>query len=292
MEVIRLKGLQLHLGEGVIWDAHRQMIHYVDIEGCCIYSCREDGTVVHQLKTHDVVGCIVLDASHRICYPMPDGLYRYHPESGMVQRLCTWTIPDTLRFNDGKAAPDGALFVGTMYRDQSDPRAKDGGFLYRFTPEAGLVPVRDSMSIPNGLCWSADHRTMYHIDTVTGQVMAYPYDPEASTMGEGVAIVRLKEGEGGPDGMTIDAEGNLWVARWDGYAVTQYSGATGEAMASIPVPDRNVSCCCFGGSDMKTLFITTAMDNEGKGGQVYSIRTETTGSAAHPLRWEREENEP
>ena len=287
MKVIRLKGHQLRLGEGVIWDAHRQMIHYVDIEGCCIYSCQEDGTVVHQLKTHDMVGCIMLDASHRICYPMPDGLYCYYPESGMVQRLCTWTLPDVLRFNDGKASPDGALFVGAMYRDQSDPQARGGGFLYRFTPETGLVPIRDGISIPNGLCWSADHRTMYHIDTVTGQVMAYPYDPETGAMDEGAAIVRLKEG--GPDGMTIDADGNLWVARWGGYAVTQYSSVTGEVLADIPVPDRNTSCCCFGGSDMKTLFITTAMDDEGKGGHVYSVRTETMGSAAHTLRWEGEE---
>lgn len=289
MEVIRLSKTQMRLGEGVIWDAYRQLIHYVDIEGCCIYSARADGTLVHRMQTHDLVGCIVLDGAQGLCYPMPDGLYRYVPEEGSTRRLHTWHLPDALRFNDGKAAPDGSLFVGAMYRDQHDPLAHGGGMLLRFTPDAGLAPVREGMSIPNGLCWSRDGRTMFHIDSATGQVMAYAYEPRRGMTDDGKAIIRLQEDEGVPDGMTIDADGQLWVARWGGSAVSRYR-PNGERLADIPVPDQNASCCCLGGSDARTLFITTAMDEDGSGGWVYSVRTDTRGSAAYPLRWEREEH--
>lgn len=295
MKLQRLNDHPLRLGEGVIWDERRRMFHYVDIEGQRIFSCREDGGIARTLRTHDMVGCILLDGDGALCYPMPDGLYRYVPETGENARVYTWEIPAELRFNDGKAAPDGAFFVGAMYRDQSAPRAAGGGCLYRFTPEMGLVQVRAGMSIPNGLCWTADGRTMYHIDTATHQVMAYDYDPACSAMGAGRAAVTLPEADGGPDGMTIDADGKLWVARWGGYAVTQYCPATGRALQTIPVPDRNASCCCFGGADMRTLYITTAMDEDGAGGWVYAVPTQTTGSAAHPLRLvlrkEREETD-
>ena len=280
-EVRRITDRQVDLCEGVIWDAERQQIHYVDITGRMIYTCTTDGKLLHAKQTPDWVGCILLDTDGNLRYPMPNGLYRYDPDTGETQCLAVWTIPDALRFNDGKCAPDGAIFVGAMARNRESPNALHGGCLYRFTPETGLQIIKGGMTIPNGLAWRSDGRVMYHTDSQTRRVMAYEYDLSRAEIGQGSILAELRETDGVPDGMTIDAEDNLWVARWGGSAVTRYDGRTGAVLDEIRLPDKNVSCCCFGGQDMRTLLITTAKDEDGNGGYVYRTETKCGGTAAY-----------
>ena len=116
----------------------------------------------------------------------------------------------------------------------------------------------DSVTISNGIVWTADKKTMYYNDTPTLTVQAFDYDDKTGTISKGRVAVRIPKGTGAPDGMTIDAEGKLWVALWGGNCVARFDPVTGELMQKIMVPAPNVSSCAFGGKNLETLYITTA----------------------------------
>jgi sugar lactone lactonase YvrE len=157
-----------------------------------------------------------------------------------------------LRFNDGKVDPWGRFLAGTMDQDE----AKPNGTLYMLSADHSVVPLLQNVSISNGLAWTADRSTLYYIDTPTGRVDAFAVDPGTGTLTARRPVVEVEGGS--PDGMTIDDEGCLWVAIWDGGRVDRYS-PTGRLLEVLRVPEGgHVSSAAFGGPNMSTLFVTTA----------------------------------
>ena len=120
------------------------------------------------------------------------------------------------------------------------------------------VKVIDKVGLSNGLAWNADRTKMYFVDTDFGTVAEYAYDPQTGEIGDGRVIINVPSEMGFPDGMSIDENGKLWVALWNGGAISQWDPETGELLQKIDLPVKNVSSCCFGGPDMDILFITTA----------------------------------
>ena len=160
----------------------------------------------------------------------------------------------SLRFNDGKCDPAGRFWVGTFDLEQK-PHA---GTLYRLDPDGSLHVMLRGITNSNGIAWSLDKKLMYYIDTPTLTVQAFDYDHATGAIANPRVIIRIPEGAGFPDGMTIDAEGKLWVALWGGGAVHRYHPATGALLQAVAVPAPYTSSCAFGGPDLKTLYITTA----------------------------------
>lgn len=161
------------------------------------------------------------------------------------------------RFNDGKCDPAGRFLAGTIRRGETP------GALYSLTPDGSCTQVLDGVSVANGIAFSADGGTLYYIDSPTRVVMAYGYDPETGRVGAGRPCVEIAEGEAVPDGMTIDVDGNLWIALWLGWKAVCHDPRTGRRLAEIPLPVARVSSCAFGGPDYRTLFITTAWERAG-----------------------------
>ena len=116
----------------------------------------------------------------------------------------------------------------------------------------------DSVSISNGIVWTKDKKTMYYNDTPTNTIQGFDYDDKTGNITNRRVVVTIQPGTGSPDGMTIDAEDNLWVALWGGYCVAKFNPRTGELLQKIKVPAPNVSSCAFGGKNLETLYITTA----------------------------------
>lgn len=156
------------------------------------------------------------------------------------------------RFNDGKCGPAGNFIVGTMHN--SDPLGK----LYNFTKEGGVQFVCDGVKTSNGLGWSSDYKTMYYVDSKYKEVYAFDYDLETGALSNKRVAFKLPEGDYSPDGLTTDKEGMIWLAWWRGYCVTRWNPATGEMIGKVDVPAPQVTACCFGGDEGKTLFITSA----------------------------------
>lgn len=272
------------LGEGIWWDERRRVFHYVDILSCAVCTVDPATGRFSEITLPDTVGCIVPEADGAIAVPLRDGLYRCFPESGRVEKRFSWSIPSAVRFNDGKCDRNGRLWIGTMYLDQSSPQAHGGGALYRFTPQTGLVRVLEHMTIPNGIAFNADDTVMYHIDTAEQCVTAYDYDLAAGRLSAPRVAVRIPKEDGAPDGMTIDSDGNLFIALWGGHRVVCCDPASGERRESYSFPDARVSCCAFGGEDHRTLAVTTAADENGAGGYIYSVLTEHTGAAPYTIQ--------
>lgn len=277
----RISEKQMVLAEGPVWDEKRQLLYYVDIRGKEV-GCYDPGSMVHTFfPMEDMVGCIVLDEAGSLIVAQKDTLVRLDPMTGEKRELFGFGLEKGMRFNDGKCDSRGRLWVGTMMIDEGSPRAKGAGALYRYG-RGRVAKVLDMLTIPNGIAFSADNRILYHIDTPTGQICSYRFREETGEISEKKTVVHVT-GEGAPDGMAIDREGMLWVALWGGFGVARYNPENGERIGFVPVPDRNVSCCTFGGPDYGTLYITTARDAEGNGGQLYEWRGETSGTAPYRL---------
>lgn len=135
-------------------------------------------------------------------------------------------------------------------------------------------------TIPNGLAWDEKEPYFYHVDTPTGKVDRYRITAQGE-LSEKTTAIDLREEKGSPDGMCMDSRGDLWIAMWGGYQVICADPATGEIKKRLPVPDANVSCCCFGGKNKDRLFITTARDEDGNGGELYVEDVQVTGGKVY-----------
>ncbi|HEX2698464.1 MAG TPA: SMP-30/gluconolactonase/LRE family protein, partial [Anaerolineales bacterium] len=131
------------------------------------------------------------------------------------------------------------------------------GALYSLSTEGRVKKLLKEVRISNGIAWSPDHKTMYHIDTPTRDVKAYDYDIETGQIANPRVLIHFADTFGWPDGMTTDMKGNLWIASWGGARVSQWN-AKGVLLEQFGVPALNVTSCVFGGPDMNELFITTA----------------------------------
>ena len=149
--------------------------------------------------------------------------------------------------------PAGRFWAGTIAPDATSPVAA----LYCLEPDRRITRKLDGIGNSNGLAWSPDEKTMYYIDTPTRVVSAFDYDKTTGAIANRRVAVRIEE-DAWPDGMTIDAEGMLWIAQWGGGAVTRRDPASGREIGRIGLPAAHVSSCVFGGGQLDLLFITTA----------------------------------
>lgn len=246
--------LRMTLGEGSIWDFRKAELLFVDIENGKLFTYTEQGQLWVQ-NTGQRVSAVVPAANGMLILAMQKGIYSYRRKDSTFHLLVV-NPADTqsFRFNDGKCDPSGRLWIGTMSLDYK----KGSGSLYRLGEGGSLLRMKSGVTISNGLVWSADKRTMYYIDTPTREIVAFSYDDKTGRIDSGKVAIRIPPEMGGPDGMTIDAEGKLWIAHYGGAAVRRWDPVHGELLETIHVPAKNVTSCAFGGPDLDILFITTA----------------------------------
>jgi D-xylonolactonase len=248
-------------GEGPLWDEDSGRLYFVDITS-------------HQL--HAFTAATGERQSWRlpdyICWLLP----RRDGDGFMAGLRCKvvrlWLEPalrieplglplelaSDVRLNDAKVHPNGHLWFGSM--NGVDKQRPDGR-LFRLTPDGTLTVEETGVRICNGPAFSNDGRTMYHTDTMIGQVSAYSLETHRAA---GKRLWRQFENaaEGGPDGMTVDAEGGIWIAQWGGARVCRYL-PDGSLAAVVHLPVSQPSSCVFGGPDLRTLYITSARESLG-----------------------------
>ena len=284
---------QTHLGEGARWDARRDELLRVDILAGRVYrdAVGDDGGLV-PVRRYDVGGTVgaiapiqgddgwVLAADRGVAYLSPDGT---------LHRLAELAPPDT-RMNDAACDPQGRFWAGTVANDHH----AGGGALYRVDRDGQTELVLDGLTISNGLGWSGDHGTMYLADSGTHRIHAFAFDAEKGTISDGRVLVEPPEEAGTPDGLTVDADGDLWVAMFGGGRVLRYS-PDGELREELRVPAAETTSCAFAGPGMHRLYVTTATENwsdeqrraEPAAGRVYWLETDATGRPAEPFRPDR-----
>ena len=180
-----------------------------------------------------------------------------------------------MRFNDVVADPRGRVYAGTMHR--TDP-VDHPGSLYRVETDGSLTAVETDVAIPNGMGFAPDRRRMYFTETVAGKVYRYDYDQATGEVSNREVFVDTADVAGNPDGMTVDREGHVWSAFWDGGRVARYD-PDGEEVARVAFPAKKVSAVTFGGADYDTAYVTTALGP----GEAAAGTREEEGSGAGAL---------
>jgi len=233
------------LGEGPTWDPATRRLVWVDILGCEVHAYDPATGADTVLKTEQHVGAAKPRAGGGLVVNLRDGVGLYDPDGSF--RWLARTPLDGVRGNDAAVGPDGALWAGTMRYDEA-PR---GGLLRRVGPDGAVATVLHDVTISNGIAWSPGGDLMYYVDTPTGRIDVFDFD------GRPRARRTFAEVPGDPDGLTVDADGCVWVALWGGGRVLRYSPAgTLDQVVEVPTPQS--TACAFGGPGLRDLYITTA----------------------------------
>jgi sugar lactone lactonase YvrE len=243
------------LGECTIWCEREQVLWWVDIRGPALKRYNPANGEVRALALSEVIGSFGLTRSGKgMIAGMKSGLYSLDPQSGALTPVATpeRDIP-TNRFNDGRVDRAGRFWAGTM----SDGERAPAGSLYKLDPDGRCTKLRSDIWIPNSIAWSPDDRVMYFADTYRGLLWAYDFDVALGTMRDERVFAEYGNQPGKPDGSCVDADGCLWNTEYGGARVVRHT-PDGRVDRVVDLPVSNVTCCCFGGKDLDTLYISTA----------------------------------
>jgi sugar lactone lactonase YvrE len=246
---------RVDLGEGPAWDAMRNRLYWVDIHAGVLHIFHpEDGTDI-RINLGETVGCVAPCQSGDLIIALHGSFATLNLITQKLTRLTTLEqhLPSN-RFNDGKCDPAGRFLAGTM--DNAEKEAC--GSLYSFSSNGSLKTLLNGIRISNGIAWSPNYKTFYHIDTPSRQITAFDYDLATGEIDNPRLAIAIPPALGWPDGMTSDSEGALWVAMWGGAKITRWNPITGKLMEAFPVPALNITSCIFGGPDLSDLYITSA----------------------------------
>lgn len=244
------------LGEGSIWDAESERLYWVDILEHRVFCFDPQTGSNREFDVGENVGTVVLTTNNKLLLALRSGLAVLDPKTRKLSALTDPRLSlEEGRFNDGKCDSEGRFWVGTM-AEGSDSEGKAA--LYCLNTDLTTTRQLGDVTCSNGLCWSGDRRIFYYVDTPTYQVRAFDFDPVSGAIKNPHVAVELTHAEGAPDGMTIDAQGQLWIALFDGGKVLRVDPDTGARTYQVTVPGGgNVTSCAFGGKDLDQLYITT-----------------------------------
>jgi len=263
------------LGEGPTWDDRSQSLLWVDIVAGQLHRYRPDlgtdvvaevGTTLGAVGLREGGGLVLalaeglgLASAEQVRLALPEDARQEAPgrrHGGArlgYQRVPGFAIDGRARFNEGKVDPEGRFVAGTM--DWNEHEAL--GALYQLGPDNSVTTLLGGVAVSNGLDVSDDRRTLYYIDSPVGGVDAFDRVPETGQLSRRRRVADVPPTEGAPDGMTLDAEGCIWVAVWGAGQVRRFD-MNGRLIAVVEVPARRVSSVAFGGAQLDELFITTA----------------------------------
>jgi sugar lactone lactonase YvrE len=252
-------------GAGVLtecprWDDRAERLLWVDIYGGTLQSSDAEGGDRTSMSVGQPLGSFAPRRGEGYVLALESGLAVSGPDvTGWAPVGPQRARPSRLRSNDGACDARGRFFAGTMEHGE-EPHA---GAVYRLDPAApdGRLsdPVRviDRTTVSNGIGWSPDGTRAYYVDSAELRVDVFDYDLESGELAHRRPLATYVESDGFPDGLTVDAEGCLWVAFWGGGVVRRLS-PDGDLLGLVELPVAQVSSCAFGGADLAELYITTA----------------------------------
>ena len=243
------------LGEVPVWDVAEQALYWVDIEGRKLQRLDHVSGAVREWHFPERIGSFALRQAGGLVCAFESGLAFFDPADGAIEWIAR---PEAMiarnRFNDGKCDRAGRFWAGTM-----DDRLKEHtGSLYRLDPDRSVHRMDGAIGVSNSLAWSPDDRVFYFADTLDGTIYAYDFDRPSGGIANKRVFATTRDQPGSPDGSTIDAEGYLWNAQWDGWRLVCYA-PDGRVDRVVDLPVQKPTSCMFGGPDLSTLYVTSAI---------------------------------
>jgi len=252
MTVRNVWSLGATLGEGPVWDARDAALWFVDIKQHRVHRFDPAGGETRSFDAPGQVGWVLPAADGGFLAGLQTGLHRFDPESGAFT-LLTAVEPDRPgnRLNDATVAADGAVWFGSMDDGETDVT----GQVHRFHAGTLTTSTIPPVVITNGPAVSPDGGTLYHVDTLGHTIHAVPVD--GATTGTPRLFATIDAADGYPDGVTVDAEGGVWVGLWGGWSARRYA-PDGTLDRIVRFPVANITKVAFGGDDLRTGFATSA----------------------------------
>jgi sugar lactone lactonase YvrE len=261
------------LGETPVWSAAEERLYWIDCPASALHrfdpkSGQDEVLAMEGLEGY--LGSFALAADGGLMLASGKALMKVKPGT---RRAVVVASADAERPendpNDGKVDPQGRFWFGTMHRDAAQPT----GSLFRY--DGRSVERMDSgFACSNGLAWSPNGKTMYFVDMMPGDILAYDFDGGSGRLSNRRVHLHFDGSEGLPDGICADAQGGLWVAHWDGGCLTRYD-AEGKRTHRVALPAPRVTCPIFGGHELRTLYVTTSgrdmMDQAPLSGSLFAI---------------------
>ncbi len=274
------------LGEGPIWSTQERKLYWVDILAPAILSGDPSTGEFAAKPMPELIGAVVPRRRGELVAAMQSGFKAVDPTTGAVSLIAAPEVnkPGN-RFNDGKCDRRGRFWAATM----AIAALPGEGSIYRLDADGRATCMASGFHVSNGLGWSPDDTLFYFTDSGAKRIYVYDFDVESGAIENRRTFVQLPDEGGLPDGLAVDAEGFVWSAHWDGWCVTRYDpDGKVERVINLPVP--RPTSCAFGGTDMKTLFITTArirlsaqqLAEAPLSGSVFALHSGITGLAEVP----------
>lgn len=247
---------ELDLGEGATWHAPSGRFLFVDIHGCAVHAWSPATDQRQSWKLPERIGWLVARTDgDGFMAGLQSGFARLwlEPELRLEKLGSPHAGQDDVRLNDAKADCHGRIWAGSMNNRDS---SRADGQLTRLDPDGTFTVMEQGIRIANGPCISEDGRRMLHTDSASGCVYSYRLSPAGELMDKQL-WKRFGGKQGSPDGMTMDAAGNVWIAFWGGACIRQFT-PDGDLLQRIDLPALQITCMAFGGEDLQSLVVTSA----------------------------------
>lgn len=251
MRITRLPLARCSVGEGPVWDAGEQALYYIDILEKRVLRWDPASEEHRSWPVPDMIGSMALREGGGAIVALPDGIHALDFESGAVTPFALFDPADpAIQLADGKVDRAGRFVFGTSHRQAKEPI----GGLYSLGADGAISRLDEGLILGNGPCFSPDDRTLYHADSMRHVIYAYDYDIETGMASNRRAFFDSSAYGPIPDGATVDADGDLWVAICEGGVVLRLS-PQGEVKQAIEMPTRLPASCMFFGPDLDRLFV-------------------------------------
>ncbi|MBX9256791.1 SMP-30/gluconolactonase/LRE family protein [Desmonostoc muscorum CCALA 125] len=268
------------LGEGPIWDSIKKQLYWIDIFNHRVHQFDPVTGKNRFFDVGDVVGAIATAGTDRLIMALRHHLAFLNTQTGEVTPILEieGNLPSN-RLNDGKCDPQGRFWFGSMSSIE-----KPDASLYRYDTDGSLHVMETGLTISNGLGWSPNQEIFYLADSPKQKIYAYDFNSVTGNINNRRIFVDLTHESFYPDGLTIDSQGNIWSAMWNGWCVIRFN-RKGEEILRLKLPVPLVTSCTFGGEDLQTLYITTGsvglsqaeIDKSFYSGDLFALKTDVTG---------------
>ncbi len=252
LEAEHILSVRNELGEGPVWHVGEGALYWTDIEKSC-YHRFHPATAAHEtVPVGQKVGALAFRESGGFVLAAERGFALWHPETKRLEPF-GWVRQgeNPVGFNDGAVDARGRFWAGTLQEGHDNS-------LYRLDPDGSVWEMDTGFGVPNGIGWSPDDRMMYFTDSADSTIFAYTFELETGRIGDRCIWAESSARPGVPDGLTVDAEGCVWSARWGAGRVERYSPA-GRLLETVGVPAAFPTSVAFGGEDLSELYITSAL---------------------------------
>lgn len=275
------------LGEGPIWDYDKKILYWIDIINKQLRIFDPKTHIERKIILNQQIGTVVVGTNERLVLALENGFYFLDLETEETSFIANpeSNIPGN-RFNDGKCDPAGRFWAGTLSKEKGKAN------LYCLNTDLSITKKIDNVTTSNGIVWNMETKKMYYIDTPTNEVWGFDYDVESGEITNKEVVIKIPNGEGGPDGMTIDSDGMLWIAHWGGWKVSKWNPKIGRRLEEIKIPASQVTACAFGGDNFDELYITTArvgikdedLKEQPNAGGLFRVKTDVKGMISYKFR--------